>query len=196
MKEKKTDRRVKYTIMVIRQSFVKLLKTKPIAKITIKEICEEADINRATFYAHYQDQYDLLQQIEDDIINNINQYLGSYDLRNAHEAPVETLDKVLIEMLDKVLEYIKENSEIFDVLLNSSGDIKFQQEITNIIGRQHFALPAAKEDDFEYVYLFYANGCIGVILKWLKDGMKKPVKEITELILELSNNGMYTFKGR
>ncbi|SHO43200.1 TetR/AcrR family transcriptional regulator [Anaerocolumna xylanovorans] len=187
MKEKKNDRRVRYTIMVIRQSFVKLLKTKPIAKITIKEICEEADINRATFYAHYQDQYDLLQQIEDDIIDNINQYLGSYDLRNAHEVPVE--------MLDKILEYIKENSEIFDVLLNSSGDIKFQQEVTNIIGRQHFALQTAKEDDAEYVYLFYANGCIGVILKWLKDGMKKPVKEITELILGLSSNGVENFKG-
>ncbi len=181
MKEKKTDRRVKYTIMVIKQSFVKLLKAKPIAKITIKEICEEADINRATFYAHYQDQYDLLQQIENDIISDINQYLGSYNLRNAHEMP--------LEMLDKILEYIKENSEIFDVLLNSSGDIKFQQEVTNIIGRQHFSLQGANEEEDEYVFLFFANGSIGIILKWLKDGMTKPVKEITELIFDLSLNG-------
>lgn len=180
--EKKTDRRVRYTVMIIKQSFVKLLKIKPISKITIKEICEEADINRATFYAHYKDQYDLLQQIENDIVEDINQYLGSYDLRNASEVPAE--------MLDKVLEYIKANSEIFDVLLNSNGDMKFQQEITNIIGRQHFMLQSAKGDADEYVYLFYANGSIGIILKWLKDGMKKPVREITQLIVDLTYEGI------
>lgn len=180
--EKKMDRRVRYTVMIIKQSFVKLLKIKPISKITIKEICEEADINRATFYAHYKDQYDLLQQIENDIVEDVNQYLGSYDLRNASEVPVE--------MLDKVLEYIKANSEIFDVLLNSNGDMKFQQEITNIIGRQHFMLQSAKGDDDEYVYLFYANGSIGIILKWLKDGMKKPVREITQLIVDLTYKGI------
>lgn len=184
--EKKTDRRVRYTRMVIKQSFVKLLKIKPIAKITIKEICEEADINRATFYAHYKDQYDLLQQIENDIISDINQYLGIYNLRTANEVP--------IEMLDKVLEYIKENSEIFVVLLNYCGDTKFQQEITNIIGSQHFSLQAAKGDTAEYVYLFYANGSIGIILKWLKEGMKKPVNEITQLILDLSSKGIGAFK--
>ncbi|HBC96216.1 MAG TPA: TetR/AcrR family transcriptional regulator, partial [Clostridium sp.] len=47
MKKEKTDRRVKYTKMVIRQSFIKLLKQKNISKISIKEICEDADINRA-----------------------------------------------------------------------------------------------------------------------------------------------------
>ena len=56
-KEKKDDRRVKYSKMVIKDSFIQLLKEKPITKITIKEICALADINRATFYAHYTDTY-------------------------------------------------------------------------------------------------------------------------------------------
>ena len=186
MEEKKTDRRVKYTLMVIRQSFVKLLNQKPLSKITIKEICEDADINRATFYAHYSDQYDLLHQIENGIIDDINQYLNSYDLKN--------ISKVPSQMLDKILEYIKENAEIFNLLLlSSNGDIQFQQEITKIIGQQHFSELAADKEDSEYVFLFFANGTIGVITKWLKDGMKKPVKEMTDMILKLSLNGSQSF---
>jgi len=56
MKSNKLDRRVKYTRMVLKESFINLLEKKDISQITIKEICEDADINRATFYAHYNDQ--------------------------------------------------------------------------------------------------------------------------------------------
>lgn len=59
-----TDRRVKYTKMILRQSLIEVLKEKPISRLTIKELCERADINRATFYSHYSDQFDLLKQIE------------------------------------------------------------------------------------------------------------------------------------
>ncbi|HBM80736.1 MAG: TetR-like C-terminal domain-containing protein [Clostridiales bacterium] len=189
MQEKKKDRRVKYTMMVIKNSFVKILKQKPISKITIKEICEDADINRATFYAHYSDQYDLLHQIENNLIDDINRYLNSYGIENKWEVP--------IEMLEKILEYIKENSELFDMLLNSNGDIQFQQEITKVIGNQQL-LPtnvsnSLSKADAEYIFLFFANGCIGVIKKWLKDGMKKPIKEMAELMLRVVINGREAF---
>lgn len=179
---KKTDRRVKYTRMVIRQSFVKLLKQKPISKITIKEICEEADINRATFYAHYLDQYDLLHQIENDVIRDVNQYLDQYSFNNITDTPVE--------MLDKILEYIKKNGELFDLLLlNANGDIYFEQEIIRIIGERHFIRMMPDREDSEYIFQFFASGAIGVIMKWLRNGMQKPIKELSTLILNLSLNG-------
>ncbi len=189
MKEKKTDRRVKYTKMVIKQSFIKLLKQKTISKISIKEICEDADINRATFYAHYKNQYDLLNQIENETINDITQYLSSYDFKSKKDVPIAAIEKVL--------EYIKKNSELFDLLLNSNGDTNFQQEIIEIVGKQYF-IPA-KEDNFlkkeesEYVFHFLASGSICTIQKWLKEGMKKPINEIAELILRISINGIKFF---
>lgn len=61
MSKKKEDRRVKFTKMFLKESLIDLLEEKSIFKITIKEICEKADINRATFYAHYSDQYNLLE---------------------------------------------------------------------------------------------------------------------------------------
>lgn len=49
----KTDARVRYTVHMIQNVFLELLKEKPVAKITVKEICEHAEINRSTFYKHY-----------------------------------------------------------------------------------------------------------------------------------------------
>jgi len=189
MREKKIDRRVKYTKMVIKDSFVKLLKQKSISKISIKEICEDADINRSTFYAHYVSQYDLLHQIEKDIIDDISKYLTYYDFKNRADVPVDGIEKIL--------EYIKENSELFDLLLNSNGDIKFQQEITKIIGKQHFPLDTESnflnKEDAEYIFDFLANGSVGIIRKWLNEGMKKPAKEMAELILKIAINGRTAF---
>ena len=51
----KTDARKRYTQMVLKRSLLKLLKEKPVNKITVKEVCELAQLNRATFYAHYSD---------------------------------------------------------------------------------------------------------------------------------------------
>lgn len=190
METKRFDRRVKYTKMVIRDSFVKLLKQKPITKISVKEICEDADINRATFYAHYMDQHDLLRQITGELIDDINQYLGGHDFKDNALVPVE--------ITEKILEYIKENSEIFALLLNTNGDMRFQQEVIKIIGGQHF-IPAVGNDslnreDAEYIFHFLACGAVGVIQKWLSGDMKKSPKEIASLILRIAIHGKVSFE--
>ena len=69
MKNEKTDRRARYTRMVLKESLIELLKEKRISNISIKEICERADINRSTFYSHYQDQYDLMHQVEQEVLS-------------------------------------------------------------------------------------------------------------------------------
>ncbi len=51
----KTDARVRYTLMKLKESFLVLLEKKPINKITVKEVCELSELNRATFYTHFTD---------------------------------------------------------------------------------------------------------------------------------------------
>ena len=66
---KKIDARIRYTRRVLKQSFLTLLKQKPVNKITVKEVCELAELNRATFYTHYSDCFALLESIEQDILD-------------------------------------------------------------------------------------------------------------------------------
>ena len=67
----RTDARVRYTKMVIKNSFAKLLAEKPLAKVTVKEICELSEINRATFYKYYCDPFDLLDKIEHELYRTL-----------------------------------------------------------------------------------------------------------------------------
>lgn len=57
------DLRIKKTKRAIRSAFAELIKEKPMEKITVKEIAERAEINKTTFYAHYETVYDLVDQL-------------------------------------------------------------------------------------------------------------------------------------
>ena len=69
MAEKSQDRRTRYTLMVIREAFFKLLREKGFEKITVTDVCREANINRGTFYLHYVDKYDLLNAMIDEALD-------------------------------------------------------------------------------------------------------------------------------
>ncbi|HHV99598.1 MAG TPA: TetR/AcrR family transcriptional regulator [Clostridiaceae bacterium] len=184
-----TDRRVKYTKMFLKESLIKLLKEKPISRITIKELCEHADINRATFYSHYTDQFDLLKKIELEFIADINSYLDSFTL--------EAGETNILQMILKMFEYVEQNKELCCVLLGGNGNIDFQTKIMQIVS-ERVILEWQKYKDLdektaEYIYTYAANGSIGVIRKWLEDPHPRSPKEMAELVVCLVNKGIETF---
>lgn len=186
MPEKKQDARVRYTKMVIRNSLLELLRIKPIAKITVTEICERADINRATFYAHYSDPSDLLHSLEAEVIEDVTRWVTP---------ALTAVGSDLKDVLTRLVEYIGENADICSVLLSDKGDNSFQTKVVNVIEGQFMSSWAAarklSQDEAEYLYTFIALGSVGLIRKWLADGAKKPASEIAELILKISNAGFY-----
>lgn len=178
----KVDRRVKYTRMVLEDSFIKLMEKKDISQITIKEICEKADINRATFYAHYSDQNDLLRKIENKLLDNIKAYLEKIDQKKTE------VSAVLIA--EKIFEYIQENARLCKLLLSERGDFSFQKQIMtlvyDIIIAEITDNNKITKEDAEYVYSFTISGCVGIVQKWLDDGMKKSPRYMAETVIKLT----------
>ena len=78
MAENTTDRRVRKTRGQLRQGLVRLMREKSIQDITVKELCEECDINRGTFYLHYTDVYQLLHSIEDELLVEFERVLDEW----------------------------------------------------------------------------------------------------------------------
>lgn len=72
------DRRVRRTRMRLQQAMLELLKEKDARSITVRELTQRADVNRGTFYAHYKDVFDLLDQMEQDLFQRLTQLLSSY----------------------------------------------------------------------------------------------------------------------
>jgi len=183
-----TERRVKYTKIVLRESLIMLLQKKPISRITVKELCELADINRATFYTHYPDQFDLLRKVTDELIADITSYVDS-GLKEGETG--------LMPMLTMIFEYLDKNSEFRRVLLGMNVDIDFQTYVMQII-KERIVLEWRKKKSvdqttIDYVYAYVANGCIGVIRKWLFDSDPRTPREMAVLITRLANQAVAEF---
>jgi AcrR family transcriptional regulator len=189
MEKKKSDRRANYTRMVLRESFIELLREKHISKITIKEICEKADVNRGTFYFHYRDQYDLLEQMEQELICDINKYLD--------ELRFDKDESEALQMMTKIFEYIIKNDKLCTVILSDNCDIDFKKEIMMLVQKQYLTewTNNNKIDDeiIEYIYSFATNGSIGVIQNWLQSGMKKSAHDMAEIMLKMTKQGISAF---
>lgn len=102
VRPKKEDRRVRYTKQAIRDGFLRLLAEKPIEKISVTEICREADINRGTFYAHYSDPYELKHSLEDQLSEAMEQRLRESGLKRLNSL--------------QTLQLLQENKELCRVL--------------------------------------------------------------------------------
>lgn len=184
MEKKKVDRRVKYTKAMLRQSLLNLMRERPVSKISVKELCEKADINRGTFYAHYTDQYDLLRQIEDEL---------TQEIMSSVQAEVEVGD--ITEMLTSIFRTIEGNHELCSVLFSEYGDKEFIRGMLNIVKAEsikgwHEALPDASESALELMYEFCANGSVAIIQYWLASGMRESPEKITEFIGRVSALGL------
>ena len=82
MREKAEYKSAKRSRKLIRSAFAKLLLEKPIEKITVTDIVKEADLNRGTFYAHYQSPYSVVEEIENEIIDKVLDWLAEADYQN------------------------------------------------------------------------------------------------------------------
>ena len=102
MKPKLEDRRVRRTKKLLKESFIELMSEKQIKDITVKDLTEHADLNRGTFYLHYLDIYDLLNQLEDEVIENVSMMIQDFNFRNSNQSTYL--------LLEQLFEYIYDTS--------------------------------------------------------------------------------------
>jgi AcrR family transcriptional regulator len=162
----KTDGRVRYTKMVIKESLLQLLAEKPIQKITVTEICELAQINRATFYTHYRDVFDLLEQIENELFAELS-------------ATIITEDQDPDRLTREIIRVIEGNIALCRVLFSENGDKMFLRRIVDsarerTIADWHRHYPHATTQQLDLLYTFIASGSVGMIEQWVRMGMQGP----------------------
>lgn len=174
------DARVRYTKKVIQESFFKLLKEKPLNKITVKSICDLSEINRATFYKYYKDPFDLMKQIENGLIEKMRQL-------------IETTDNLdITRTLVIVLNAIKKNADMYTLLISENGDSSFLNRVLlDSYGAKspnmQYILPNMPPKYHEWFYNFMTNGFTSILITWVQNGMKEDPLEVAEFINKLNN---------
>lgn len=177
MSMKRPDRRVRYTRQVLRMALLDLMREQPIEKITVRAVCERAEVGRATFYAHYRDAYDLLEQIENELFDQIKALLRG----------IPTASDQMRETLTRIFGCIAENADLCAVLFSENGDRKFLENVMNVAYEQFISEWTGTPAD--YLYAFAVNGSMGVIQTWVKGGMKEPARTIAELVWTIHRDG-------
>ncbi len=178
MAVKSLDRRAKMTRKILKQSLIELMKDKPIHDISIKKICETADINRSTFYHHYDSQYELFEDIFNDI---------GTDIYAIVEKNIQDSDWLKI-ILTETLEYMEENRDTLLVLLSENSGISVGEKLTLYLER--FFTFNSPSEIASYCAQFISSGMIAIIWKWLSKEDHIPAKDFAETISSLIYNGI------
>ncbi len=189
MDESKTDRRIKYTKHSLKNSLIELLKEQPISKVSVSLLCKTADVNRTTFYSHYTDQFDMLNQVEQEVLKNMENYITE---------PNKNQQSVLdMRRIERLIEYAGKNTDLFQVLLGENGNRNFQQNVIELVSNPTISdKNKARNTDvrlFEYLRRFSVTGCISIIQKWLEDGQIESPQYISNIILHILQHGVESF---
>lgn len=180
------NRRRTKTKKVLESALIKLMVERGFEKISVKDLTEEADINRGTFYLHYKDKYDLLEQKEEEIIEEFGEIFDDIFKKYSNNIVVPTSKKSLIPFFTGIYMYVKENEEFMRVLLGSNGDLNFQMKLKNFIeSRIMENIPIRNNNEnipLKYISAIAVSSQLGVIEKWLKGGMQESPEELAAFI--------------
>lgn len=182
--EKKVDRRVIKTRRQLKKGLAALMKEKSVNQITVKELVEEVDINRSTFYLHFKDIQDLLREIEENMEAQIK--------RAIEEHPIVSGNENAFYFIEDMFRVLDEEREISKALIGPNGDMGFIHRIERIIkensrGTLEKMFPGKKED-LKYFYAFCLSGCLGLVKVWLNEGEEKSPEEMAQMTFNMIAN--------
>ncbi|MBQ2957441.1 MAG: TetR/AcrR family transcriptional regulator [Clostridia bacterium] len=173
------------------EALLALLEKKDFEYITIREICETAQVNRSTFYLHYENTCDLLNETLTYLNGKFSGYFQQNDeetLRKLHSGILSDLIFVTPEYLVPYLTFIRDNRRLFLAALTrpqayrAAANYSRLNELlfTPILDR--FSLP---EPDRKYTLSFYIHGIMGVISEWIRGGCETDIGRVSQLITGL-----------
>ena len=178
------NRSVRNTKRRLREALLHLMSLKPINEITAKELTELADVNRGTFYFHYNDIYHLLRSIEDEFFEQFNVVLN-----DLYSPPDD------MSYLTAIFSFIGLNNELCEVMLGTNGDIQFVNRVKQLVGDKCASfwcskVPDAPKAKIELFKAFKISGCAGIVSTWLNGGMKEKPEVISQLVFNVVINSV------
>lgn len=180
----KNNQRTRLSKMLFKNALMDLLKEKgSINKVSVRELCDRAELNRSTFYAHYQEPNDLLIEIETELLDATEEHLKKIGAENEIGA-----HKYILSFL----QYIRQNDKPFRALLIDSTDPEFrsrfmQQTIIQFVENLRIVLPKELE---QYIFSYILNGSTGIIIQWIRSDYAADENEIVNLLFSINNSAL------
>ncbi len=182
--KKKEDLRIIKTKASLYRGLMNLMKNKPFEDIKISDICKVSLINRSTFYDHYNDKYELIQSLMNDMREELLEKLDK-------SKKTKNIKEYYIELIKVLLEHINSNIDIYSAVVKINSNSIARDMMTDAI-----IISAAKEIDSNFenissiptktIVLYYASAIINIIIDNLYNNKQFDTKELIHIITELT----------
>lgn len=188
-----TDRRIHKSKNALKAALLSLMQHKEFKRITITEIVALADLNRGTFYKHYQYKEDLLNDVIDDVIS---------DLIASYRAPYENNQHFFQEKLSasavKIFDHVAEYSSFYTIIVNSEALPGFQNKICDVLKdlaiNDIFLDRSDLDIDRGLSASYHAYSLLGMIVEWVKGGFKHTSHYMAEQLIKIVSINTFTNK--
>ncbi len=196
---KKVDLRVKRTNKLITQAFIKLLRSKTFDKITINDISDEAMINRATFYSHFKDKFDLFEQIIDKFLGEFAAVLDEENLIEKNSVNVKKIEGSLATFY----EFVQENPDLARIIVTHSNTEILSERLLAILSERYseiFNALDVRNDNLkiptDFVVSYITSIFVGTLNWWIgQNNDEMTASEFAALVIKLISNGHLTVLG-
>ena len=177
---KSTDIRVVKTQKALLEALEKLIKNKKLSCITITELCTEAKINRNTFYYHYNNIYELLEENKKLLIEEMNEIP---DVSQTHSK----------DSLIGLCKCLKRYPRFLNILISPNCDLDYFNDIFTVATEKTRVLVTKNKETFsprEYLACQFCNaGTNALVSAWILNGMVETPEEIADIITDCAFNG-------
>ncbi len=190
---KEDSRRVRMTKTLLHKGLIEALRSKPLDKITVTEICDYADVNRSTYYSYFSDPFDQIVQYERSIGESIRE-----QLEEALQDDMSTQEKCFT-LFSSALKELGKIKDEFKVLVSGKVDLSIIKEILNDFWEPVFFETRGSFDDLDitdqYRFFYSASGCFMMISNWFTDDSGKSIsaEELANMLTKFSMN-CYNFE--
>lgn len=175
MEEKKQNRNALRSKALIRKAFLELIKTKPVSDISVTDIVRLADLNRATFYAHYSCVRAIGDEIEDEIVKKMESILAEFRFDDFFANPTP--------ILLQVSKFLAEDVEYFRTLISVSEANQFMEKLGYILVdymKKDTTIPPEVKSmkSFPLRICYFAGGICNTYLQWFKGKLDCSIYDI------------------
>lgn len=156
------NRSVRNTKKKLSEGLLEILKTKPLNQVSIKELTEKVDVNRGTFYFHYQDVYSMVKEMEDKFLLDF-------------AVAMDALEHKSRDFLNILLKCLSDNMDLCSILLSANGDYAFVERMKDLVDEKcsriwKDAIPSFDKDDMDMLNAFLIGGVMSALQVWVNDG--------------------------
>ena len=202
MREPSKDLRIIRTKEFIREALIDLIEEKGFEAITVKDITTRARINRGTFYAHYQDKFDLMARCQEEFMDKMRDIVKQKVTDVNVDADSNVPPTLPLNVMVSMFEYLEQNRKFMRAVSGPKGGLSFQTKMKEFLWNTLFVrkeFPLVKQEKLlvpsEYLIAYLVSAHIGVIEQWLNGNGTESPEEMARILATITVKGPFTAAG-